>query len=129
MSIDLSTYIAQDRRAALACGVEYPRRASGAVMFADVTGFTPLAEALALAYGPRRGAEELTALLNQVYDALIAQVERFGGSVVGFSGDAITCWFDDDERRTTNDERRTGDSSGQLSALVVRHSSASLRAT
>src|SRR5205085_6813157 len=88
-------YIAQDRHEALARGQELPHRTSGAAMLADVTGFTPLAEALALAYGPRRGAEELTALLNQVYEALIAQIERFGGSVVGFSGDAITCWFDD----------------------------------
>ena len=45
--------------------------------------------------GPRRGAEELTALLNQVYDALIAEVDCFGGSVMGFCGDAITCWFDE----------------------------------
>src|SRR5689334_10146274 len=64
-------------------------------MFADVTGFTPLAEALAQARGSRRGAEELTALLNQVYSALITPIEQFGGSVIGFSGDAITCWFDD----------------------------------
>src|SRR5207237_10269741 len=28
-----------------------------------------------------------------VYDALIAEVDRYGGSVIGFSGDAITCWF------------------------------------
>jgi predicted ATPase/class 3 adenylate cyclase len=92
---ELSAYIAQDRREALARGGDLPNRTSGAALFADVTGFTPLAEALALAHGPRRGAEELTALLNQVYSALIIQIEQFGGSVIGFSGDAITCWFDD----------------------------------
>ena len=26
---------------------------------------------------------------------LIVQVERYGGSVISFAGDAITCWFDD----------------------------------
>jgi class 3 adenylate cyclase/Flp pilus assembly protein TadD len=95
MQADLSAYIPQDRRAALSQGVDLPDRASGAAMFADVSGFTPLAEALVSALGPRRGAEELTALLNQVYSALIEQVERFGGSVISFSGDAITCWFED----------------------------------
>jgi len=95
MPNDLSAYIPQDRRSALMRAAALPDRATGAVMFADVTGFTPLAEALVGALGPRRGAEELTALLNQVYSALIAEVERFGGSVICFSGDAMTCWFAD----------------------------------
>ena len=30
-----------------------------------------------------------------IYSALIAQVDRYRGSVISFSGDAITCWFDD----------------------------------
>jgi hypothetical protein len=92
---DLNVYLPTDRRAALAYGTTLPEHAYGAAMFADVTGFTPLAEALTQDLGPRHGAEELTALLNQVYSALITQIERFGGTVVGFSGDAITCWFDD----------------------------------
>jgi len=45
--------------------------------------------------GSRHGAEELTKHLDAVYTALIADVERYGGSVIGFAGDAITCWFDD----------------------------------
>jgi len=32
-----------------------------------------------------------------VYDALIGELYRFGGSVIGFSGDAITCWLDGDD--------------------------------
>src|SRR3954451_5325860 len=92
---DFMAYLPTDRRAALAYGATLPERAHGAVMFADVTGFTPLAEALAQNLGSRQGAEELTTLLNRVYSALITQIEQFGGSVVGFSGDAITCWFDD----------------------------------
>ena len=42
-----------------------------------------------------RGAEELTRTISQVYTALIDEVHRYGGSVIGFAGDAITCWFDD----------------------------------
>ena len=34
--------------------------------------------------------------LDQIYDALIAQIDRFGGSAISFSGDAITCWFNAD---------------------------------
>src|SRR5204862_6880763 len=66
-------------------------------LFADLSGFTPLTEALVRALGPQRGAEELTRQLNLVYDALIGQVENYRGTVIGFSGDAITCWFDDEQ--------------------------------
>ncbi|MEZ4556597.1 MAG: hypothetical protein R2854_09165 [Caldilineaceae bacterium] len=45
--------------------------------------------------GARRGAEELTAYLNLVYDALIAELHRWQGSAIAFAGDAVTCWFDD----------------------------------
>ena len=58
---------------------------------------TDLPDMLAAGGGPQRGAEELTRYLNQVYDALIAEVDRYHGSVIGFSGDAITCWFDGDD--------------------------------
>ncbi len=90
---DFDVYIPQDRRFALAHGLELPDRTFGAALFADISGFTPLAEALAQELGPQRGAEELTAHLNRLYDALIHCVHQFGGSVIGFSGDAITCWF------------------------------------
>lgn len=89
-----AAYIPIDRRLALAEGRELPERTQGAALFADISGFTPLTEMLARVLGPKRGAEELTVYLNQIYDALIAEVHRFGGSVIGFSGDAITCWFD-----------------------------------
>src|SRR5262245_54299541 len=89
-----AAYIPIDRRLALAEGRGLPERTQGAALFADISGFTPLTEMLARVLGPRRGAEELTVYLNRIYDALIAEVHRFGGSVIGFSGDAITCWFD-----------------------------------
>src|SRR5688572_17772431 len=88
-------YLPQDRLRALALDEPLPDRTQGAALFADISGFTPLTESLARTFGPRRGAEELTLHLNRVYDALIARLERFGGSVIGFSGDAITCWFDE----------------------------------
>jgi predicted ATPase/class 3 adenylate cyclase len=91
----LYAYIPTDRRYALAQGSALPDRTTGAALFADISGFTPLTEALVLALGPQRGAEELTGWLNKIYDALVAQIESYRGSVISFSGDAMTCWFDD----------------------------------
>lgn len=95
----LTTYLPQDRCHALARAGGLPDRCRGAVLFADVSGFTPLSELLARTYGPRRGAEELTLHLNAVYEALIHEVDALGGSVIAFAGDAITCWFDGDDGR------------------------------
>src|SRR5262245_60159327 len=95
----LSAYIPADRLQALAHGTALPSRARGAALFADISGFTPLTEALVRTLGPRRGAEELTRQLNEVYDALIDEVNQHGGSVISFAGDAITCWFDASETR------------------------------
>ena len=99
----LSAYIPTDRRQAIARGESLPDRSYGAALMADVSGFTPLTEALARELGSQRGAEEITRYLNEVYDALIAEIDQYHGSVIDFSGDAITCWFDGDDgwRATT----------------------------
>ena len=90
-------YIPGDRRRALARGTPMPDRVRGAALFADISGFTPLTEALANELGPHRGAEELTAHLNRVFQALIDVLHDYGGHVIYFSGDAITCWLDGDD--------------------------------
>ncbi len=92
----LAVYLPMDRRHALARQLAIPDRVQGAALFADISGFTPLTERLVEDLGPQRGAEELTHFLNLVYDAVIDEVHRFGGSVIAFAGDAITCWFDGD---------------------------------
>ncbi|MBK8031026.1 MAG: tetratricopeptide repeat protein [Chloroflexi bacterium] len=89
----LLSFLPIDRRHSLARGMSIPSSAAGSVLFADISGFTPLTEALARALGPRLGAEELTRQLNRVYDALIRQMDRFGGTITNFNGDALTCWF------------------------------------
>ncbi len=96
LAYTFNVYIPRDRRQALLRGEPLPDRTHGAALFADISGFTLLTAALTRALGPRLGAEELTHQLNQVYDALIAEVECYGGSVIGFAGDAITCWFTGD---------------------------------
>ncbi|HET8985886.1 MAG TPA: tetratricopeptide repeat protein, partial [Trueperaceae bacterium] len=74
-----------------------PELADGSMVFADVSGFTSLTSRLVRLLGPRRGAEEVPRYLNRLYDALIAEAERRGGSVIGFAGDAISCWFAHDD--------------------------------
>jgi len=83
----------------MASGAAMPERAHGSALFADISGFTPLTEALTQTLGPRRGVEELTGHLNRVYDGLVDCVHAYGGSIIGFAGDAITCWFDADDGR------------------------------
>ncbi len=91
----LASYLPQDRRGALATGASLADRVQGAALFADISGFTPATEALVQTLDARRGAEALTRHLDDVYEALIDRVERFGGSVLGFAGDAILCWFEE----------------------------------
>ena len=101
-----ASYMPMDRRHALARGETLPDRTFGSALFADIAGFTPLAESLAQSLGAQRGAEELTRQLNLVYAALITQVHNYHGSVIGFVGDAITCWFDSkDEGGSRKDEK------------------------
>ena len=95
MPLSLARYLSQDRRDALAQGLELPERSSGAALFADLAGFTELGEQLSGEAGARGGSEALAARVDAVYEALNAHVEHFDGSVVNFAGDALGCWFDD----------------------------------
>src|SRR6185369_9533183 len=62
-------------------------RFPAAVFFADISGFTHLAERLAQ-QGPA-GAEELSHLLNDYFGRLISIVTAHGGDVFKFAGDAL----------------------------------------
>jgi class 3 adenylate cyclase/tetratricopeptide (TPR) repeat protein len=90
-----SAFLPIRRRMVLAAGESLPNRVVGAALFADISGFTPLTNTLAQELGHRRGAEEVIDHLNRVYTALIDRIHHYGGDVINFSGDAITCWFDD----------------------------------
>src|SRR5512134_2597009 len=58
-----------------------------AVVFADISGFTGLTEALA-ERGPV-GVEDLARILNKFFGQLIDIVHEYGGDVVKFAGDAV----------------------------------------
>ena len=66
-------------------------RRAAAVLFADVSGFTSLAETLAERL--ENGAEELSRVLNAYFSALVDVVHENGGDVIDFPGDAaIAVW-------------------------------------
>ena len=98
----LRAYLPPDRAEAVLSGRALPDATFGAVLFSDISGFTPLTEAVMRRYGARRGGEEFTDRLNAVYAAMVEQIDRFGGSIISFAGDAMTVWFplDDGSRAT-----------------------------
>lgn len=113
-------YIPMDRRFALAEGYTLTDRTQGAALFIDISGFTQLTEALVRELGPQRGAEELTRYLNLVYDAVIDELHRYGGSVIAFAGDAITCWITaDDGLRATACALAMQTAMQQFSAIIT----------
>jgi class 3 adenylate cyclase len=79
-----------------------PGRVSGAywdgsVLFADLSGFTALSEQFS-ALG-KQGAEEVSAIINNLFAALVEEIHRYCGDVqsgglLKFGGDAITAFFD-----------------------------------
>jgi len=67
----------------------------GALLFADISGFTGLTQQLqASDLGPARGAEELNKVLSDYFSLLIRCFHKHGGDVVSFSGDAMTVLFE-----------------------------------
>jgi hypothetical protein len=122
-----NAYIPMDRRFALAAGVDLPTRTRGAVLFADIRGFTTVTELLASELGPNRGADELAGWLERLYDAIIAPVNRYMGSVISLSGDAMLCWFDD-RPPAVHPDLQTGARRATACALDIRDAMESLGA-
>lgn len=69
-------------------------RSPGAAMFVDLVGFTPLTAKYASA-GPE-GAEQLRAVLDTYFGAILTEVEAWGGDVAAFAGDAVLVAFLDE---------------------------------
>jgi class 3 adenylate cyclase/tetratricopeptide (TPR) repeat protein len=90
-------YVPIDRRLSPSTLADLPDRCVGTALFADLSGFTRLTARLVDELGPDRGAEALGTRLELIYTALVHEVHRYRGAVIGFSGDAITCWFDGDD--------------------------------
>ena len=73
---------------------ERHERFRAALLFADISGFTPMSESLAQL--GKEGAEELNRVLGGYFSTMIDLVWDHGGQVVKFGGDAIACLFPGD---------------------------------
>ncbi|NUM46969.1 MAG: tetratricopeptide repeat protein [Anaerolineales bacterium] len=71
--------------------LEHSRRFEAVVLFADVSGFTAISEALGKS--GRGGTEELTTILNRYFEPMIALIRSYGGIISKFGGDAMTVLF------------------------------------
>src|SRR4051794_41956480 len=58
-----------------------PERRLVSVLFADLVGFTTMSE--------HRDPEDVSALLSQYFERCRTLIERYGGTVVKFIGDAV----------------------------------------
>ena len=92
----------------------------GSMLSADISGFTALSEKLA--GKGKAGAEEITALINTCFTALIDSAYNYGGEVLKFGGDALLILF-----RGDHHERRCADA-GLLMQRALHSSPAAKRA-
>jgi class 3 adenylate cyclase len=64
----------------------------GTLLFADISGFSKLSEALHTTQG-KAGAEELVRIVNAVLDEMLTILFRFDGRLITFGGDAMLSLF------------------------------------
>lgn len=64
----------------------------GSLLFADLSGFTALSEQLSTL--GKQGFEEISIVVNQLFDTLVAVVHAHRGTLLKFGGDALTAFFD-----------------------------------
>ncbi|GAB4201842.1 MAG: hypothetical protein OHK0022_24320 [Roseiflexaceae bacterium] len=95
MTEELYAYLAPDRLHALVRGAELPDCAHGSILVARISGFTSLISELAMTLDARRSSEALFQQLTPILDVLAVQVANWRGSIVSFSSNTITCWFDE----------------------------------
>lgn len=67
----------------------------GSILISDISGFTGITESL-FTLG-KRGAEELSTILNGIFSTMIGEVRSCGGFVLCFAGDAFTAAFPGDD--------------------------------
>jgi class 3 adenylate cyclase len=69
-----------------------PRTFQAVTLFLDISGFTPLTEAL-MQQG-KHGAEVLAEVINATFRPVIMAIYAHGGYISGFAGDAFTAIFE-----------------------------------
>ncbi len=103
----------------LAIEQKYPNRPlklDTCVLFADVSGFTKLCEAMA-AKGPS-GDEDLAGHLNHYFDRLVLVISAAGGDVFKFAGDALLVIWPPTSEPVEQPARRAAQCALQIKALL-----------
>jgi predicted ATPase/class 3 adenylate cyclase len=83
----LVAQVAQDPRPGRTGG----RFVEGALLFADVSGFTAMSEKLSRT--GREGAEEISSIINHYFGVMLALLRESGGQLLKFGGDALLGLF------------------------------------
>eukprot|EP01135_Chromosphaera_perkinsii_P007657 Nk52_evm113s914 gene=Nk52_evmTU113s914 len=76
--------------------LEAPVEILGALMIADVSGFSSLSSLLEKDSGSL-GADTMSQFLNKYFGYMIEIIESYGGDVLKFAGDALVCMFKERE--------------------------------
>ncbi len=88
----LPRYLVQAELAApeTAAGGEFLR---GTLLFSDISGFTAMSERLSTL--GKDGAEQIVALVNRYFSAMLRVLFTYGGDLFKFGGDALLAFFPD----------------------------------
>jgi class 3 adenylate cyclase len=93
----------------------------GALLFADVSGFTALTERLAAAGAA--GTETLTRVLNDYFGGLIARIAHHRGDVLKFAGDALVVSFPEEDGGAADAVLRAGACALDIQSALAGHRS------
>ena len=74
-------------------GLANGRFVHGTLLFADISGFTAMSEQLS--QNGREGAEEITAIVNRYFAAMLDILKRYNGQLIRFGGDALLGLFEE----------------------------------
>ncbi len=66
---------------------------NGALLFADISGFTAMSERLSTL--GREGAEQITEIVNRYFSTMLSIIFAHGGDLFKFGGDALLVFFPD----------------------------------
>src|SRR5687767_5338620 len=87
----------------------------GAVLFVDISGYTALAETLCR--GGADGVEHLGQVLDRALRGHVRAIERAGGEIACFAGDAFIAYWPADDGNVPRALRQAHDSARALHAL------------
>lgn len=88
-------------------------------LFADVSGFTAISEALGKT--GKVGSEELTLILNSYFEPMINLITSYGGIIAKFGGDALTVLFPYRSRTRFNTVRRAIQCALDMQTQIMPH--------